>query len=78
MGIDLGHYVLTPDYYSWVEYVPWVYSKDYDPSKAIVDLSEFVDFHNMKLLPKTKPKKYSAGTMPRRGYNYTIGDAVSV
>ena len=41
-------------------------------------VTELVDFHNMKLLPKTKPKKYSAGTMPRRGYNYTIGDAVSV
>ena len=29
-------------------------------------LTAFVDFHNMKLLPKNKPKKYSAGAMPRR------------
>ena len=29
-------------------------------------LRAFVDFHNMKLLPKNKPKKYSAGAMPRR------------
>ena len=35
-------------------------------------VAEFVNFHNMKLLPKNKAKKYSAGTMPRRGYNYTL------
>ena len=29
-------------------------------------VTAFVDFHNMKLLPKNKPKKYSAGAMPRR------------
>ena len=29
-------------------------------------LTAFVDFHNMKLLPKNKPKKYCAGAMPRR------------
>ena len=29
-------------------------------------VTAFVDFHNMKLLPKNEPKKYSAGAMPRR------------
>jgi hypothetical protein len=29
-------------------------------------ITAFTDFHNMKLLPKNKPKKYRAGPLPRR------------
>ena len=29
-------------------------------------VTAFVDFHNLHILPKNRPKKFSAGTMPRR------------